>query len=106
LKAHQPRDLNLISKGCHIGNHPDIVLIVCGQKSISFTYPADINVQTLENEKLLSMYNMLVRIIPIVIGHFGVMATCCQEFIQHIPQFTTSFIYHLQKAALLERIHS
>jgi len=68
-----------------------------------------------ENEKLHkyqplandfhSLYNMPVQIIPIVIGHSGVMASRCWEFLQRIPQFTTGLICHLQKAALLGTIH-
>jgi len=72
-------------------SRPDIVLFDYGQKSISLleiSCPADINIQTKENEKLHkyqplasdfhhSMYNMPVQIIPIVIGHSGIMTSRC-----------------------------
>jgi len=48
---------------------------------------------------------MSVQIIPIVFGLSGGDATHYQAYLI-IPQFTTSLICHLQKAAVLGAIHT
>jgi len=110
-------DFSLISEGYHLTNHPDLVLFDYDKKAILFievSCTADINVVSKETEKFHkyqplasgfhSMYHMCVDIVPIVIGHSGVMTVQCQQFLQCIPQFTTSLLCHLEKAALIGMI--
>ena len=44
------------------------------------------------------MYQMSVHVVPVVIGHTGVMSTQCREFLQSIPEFSSSLLCHLQNA--------
>jgi len=77
---------------------------------------ADINVLAKEKEKVYkyqplakdfhSVYHMKVDIIPIVIGHTGVLSIYFQIYLEGIPHFSNSLLCHLQKAALLGTIHT
>ena len=82
---------------------------------IEVSRPADINVSSKESEKIhkyqplardfYSMYQMSVHVIPVVISHTGVMLMQCREFLQSIPEYSSSLLCYLQKAALLGTIH-
>ena len=110
---------SLVSTCHHPSNWPDLVLFNYQKKSILFievSCPADIHVLSKENEKLQkycplahdfrSMYQMPVVIIPVVIGHTGVISSQCQNFLQRIPGFCNSLLCHLLKAAILGTIHT
>jgi len=100
-------------------NRPDLVLFDYQKKSILFievSCPTDTHVLSKENEKLQkyrplahdfkNMYQMSVEVIPIVIGHSGVISSRCQSFLQCIPGFCNSLLCHLLKAAILRTIHT
>ena len=53
-----------------------------------------------------SVYHMKVDIIPIVIGHTGVVSIHFRKYLEGIPDFSSSLLCHLQKAALLGTIHT
>jgi len=86
MKIHQPRFCGTSVCFQRAVTSTIVLTLSC----LTISCPADINVQTKENEKLhkykplLSdfhcMYNMPVQIIPMVIGHTGVMTAHCQEF--------------------------
>ena len=113
-------DFSLTSENHHLSNHPDIVVfLLCKKKTILFvevSYPGDINMLSKEKEKLTKyrplahdfriMYKMPVDIIPVVIGHSGVMSAQCQEYLEHLPEFSNNILSHLRKAALLGTIHT
>ena len=106
-------DFNLVSESHHLSNRPDIVVFNYVKKTILFievSCPADINVPSKEREKLNkyqplahdfhSMYKMPVNIVPIVIGHSGVMSAQCQQYLNQLPNFSNVILSHLQKAAI------
>ena len=112
-------DFSLISPSHHPSNRPDIVLFDYQKKHISFvevSCPADPHVMSKENEKLhkycplahdfRSMYQMTVEIIPVVIGHSGVVSSRCHNFLQRIPGFCNSLFCHLLKATILGTVHT
>ena len=111
-------DFSLVSEGHHSSNRPDLVLFDYSKRTIMFIEifcPADINVLSKECEKIHeyqplardfhSVYRMSVDVIPVVIGHTGVVSSQCKQHLQHIPEFSISLLCHLQKAAILGTIH-
>ena len=62
-----------------------------------------------ENEKLHKyhdlaqdfrcMYQMPVKVIPVVIGHSGVISTHCTGYLRSIPGYYDGLLCHLLKAA-------
>jgi len=112
-------DFSLMSTYHPPSNCPDLVLFDYQKKFILFievSCPADTHVLFKENEKLQkyhplahnfkNMYQMSVEVIPVVIGHSGVISSQCQSFLQYIPGFCDSLLCHLLKAAILRTIHT
>ena len=50
------------------------------------------------------MYQMPVKIIPVVIGHSGVISSQCRHFLHDIPGYCDSLLCHLLKATILGTI--
>ena len=112
-------DFSLQTAHNHGGNRPDIVLFAYQQRQIYFieiSCPADINVISKEEEKLLKyrdlaadfqqMYGMPVTIVPVVFGCTGVVSLRCMNHIKKIPEFSPRLFGHLQKAAILGTIRT
>ena len=78
--------------------------------------PADVNVPSKQQEKLhkycplaldfRSMYNMPVKIVPVVFGCTGVVSVDCIKHLRDIPGFCDSLFATLQKAALIGTVHT
>ena len=90
-------DFSLVSASHHPSNRPDIVLFDYQHKKILFievSCPADPHVLAKEDEKIQKycalasdfriMYHMPVKIIPVVIGHSGVISSQCRHYIYMI----------------------
>ena len=91
-------DFSLVSASHHPSNRPDIVLFDYQNKKILFievSCPADPHVLAKEDEKIQKycalasdfriMYQMPVKIIPVVIGHSGVISSQCRRYLHDIP---------------------
>lgn len=111
-------DFSLVSASHHLSNRPDIVLFDYSKKIILFievSCPADPHVLSKENEKLHKyrdlahdfrcMYQMPVKIIPVVIGHSGVISSHCKGYLQSIPGYCDGLLCHLLKAAIIGTVH-
>lgn len=103
----------------HPSNRPDIVLFDYQNKNILFievSCPADPHVPEKESEKIQKysalandfrhMYQMSVNIIPVVIGHSGVISYQCKNFLKKIPGYRDSLFCHLLKAAIIGTVHT
>ena len=108
-----------MSASHHPSNRPDIVLFDYQNKNILFievSCPADPHVLAKEDEKIQKycalasdfriMYQMPVKIIPVVIGHSGVISSQCRHYLQNIPGYRDSLFCHLLKATILGTIHT
>ena len=98
-------------------NRPDIVVFMKQCQCIMFveiSCPADVNVFEKEDEKILkyqplarevsTCYNQPVEIIPIVLGHTGVVSCRQQTYLKKLPCYSNSLFQQLQQAALLGTI--
>jgi len=111
------RDFSLTLEFHHLSNRPDSVVFDYEKKNIVCRdiLPYQHQRTTKEKEKLTKYwplahdfrrkYKMPVDIIPVVIGYSGVMSVQCQEYLEHLPDFSNRVLCHLQKAALLGTIH-
>ena len=112
-------DFSLQSTGHHVSNRPDIVVFDYLKQLILFlevSCPADVNVPSKQQEKLhkycplaldfRSMYNMPVKIVPVVFGCTGVVSVDCIKHLRDIPGFCDSLFATLQKAALIGTVHT
>ena len=112
-------DFSLVSASHHPSNRPDIVLFDYQHKKILFievSCPADPHVLAKEDEKIQKycalasdfriMYQMPVKIIPVVIGHSGVISSQCRHYLSDIPGYRDSLLCHLLKATILETIRT
>ena len=111
-------DFCLVSASHHPSNRPDIVLFDYQNKKILFievSCPADPHVLVKEDKiqkycALASdfriMYQMPVRIIPVVIGHSGVISSQCRRYLHDIPGYRDCLLCHLLKATILETIRT
>ena len=52
------------------------------------------------------MYNMPVKIVPVVFECTGVVSVDCITHLHDIPGFSDSLFATLQKAALIETVHT
>ena len=52
------------------------------------------------------MYQMPVKVIPVVIGHSGVISTHCTGYLQSIPGYYDGLLCHLLKVAILGTVHT
>ena len=112
-------DFSLQSTGHHLSNRPDVVVFDFLKQLILFlevSCPADVNVPSKQQEKLhkycplaldfYSMYNMPVKIVPVVFGYTGVVSVDCITHLHDIPRFCDSLFATLQKAALTGTVHT
>ena len=112
-------DFSLVSASHHPSNRPDIVLFDYQNKKILFievSCPADPHVLAKEDEKIQKycalasdfriMYQMPVKIIPVVIGHSGVISSQCRRYLHDIPGYRDSLLCHLLKATILGTIRT
>ena len=111
-------DFGLVSEGHHLSNRPDMVLYDYNHSVIQcfeVSCPADVNVVTKETEKvnkyqplvsdLHQLYpHMSTEVIPIIIGHTGVVSLHSKQLFNKIPGFRDSLFYYLQKATLIGTI--
>ena len=109
-----------MSTSHHLSNRPDIVLFDYSKEFVLFikvSCPADLHyVLSKENEKLHKyrdlahdfrcMYQMLVKVIPVVIGHFGAISIHCKGYLQSIPGYYDGFLCHLLKTAIIGTVHT
>ena len=106
-------DFSLMSASHHPSNRPDIVLFDYQNKKILFievSCPADPHVLVKEDQKIQKycalasdfriMYQMPVTIIPVVIGHSGVISSQCKCYLHDIPGYHDSLLCHLLKATI------
>ena len=103
----------------HPSNRPDIVLFDYQNKKILFievSCPADPHVLAKEDEKIQKycalasdfriMYQMPVKIIPVVIGHSRVISSQCRRYLHDIPGYRDCLLCHLLKATILGTIRT
>ena len=110
-----------MSASHHPSNRPDIVLFDYQNKKILFIEvlcPTDPHVPAKEDEKIQKycalasdfriMYQMPVKIIPVVIGHSGVISSQCRWrcYLHDIPGYRDSLLCHLLKATILGTIRT
>ena len=81
---------------------------------VEISCPADVNVFEKEDEKISkylllarevsTCYSQPVEVIPIVLGHSGVVSCHHQRFLKKLPCYCDSLFQQLQQAALLGTI--
>ena len=105
-----------MTESLHPYNQPDVVLYNFGRFAIQcfeVSCPADVNMITKETEKVnkyqpLVSYlrqlhpQMIVEVVPIVIGHTGVVSLHSKLLFSKIPGFCVSFFTICRKQYLLE----
>ena len=108
-----------MSASHHPSNWPDIVLFDYQNKKILFievSCPADPHVFVKEDEKIQKYcalvsdfritYQMPVKIIPVVIGHSGVISSQCRCYLHDILGYRDGLLCHLLKAIIVGTIRT
>ena len=112
-------DFGIVTESHVLSNRPDIVLYDYEHSAIKcfeVSCPADLNVLAKETEKgckyqplvseLRSLHpGMSIKVIPVVIGHTGLVTSQSNQFLNKIPGFRNSLFNHLQKATFIGTIH-
>ena len=112
-------DFGIVTEGHVLSNRPDIVLYDYEHSAIKcfeVSCPADLNVIAKETEKerkyqplvseLRSLHpGMSIEVIPVVIGHTGLVTSQSKQFLNKIPGFRNSLFNQLQKATIIGTIH-